>query len=120
MDLMGNVIDSAWTSSILPPRFDYDQNGDGVPESTRVSTPAELAQALMRSNQLEPCMAMNFINFALADESSGSARAPEGNHPTESCAVRGVTDQLATDKSFSGLIREISASDTLAIRTRGL
>jgi hypothetical protein len=125
-DLAGNVIDTAWTTSKLPEAFDYDQNADGVSDPVIVTSPADLAAALLRpttafpAGALEPCMAMNLINFALADESLGSARAPAPEHPTNRCAVRGVTDQLATDKSFSALIREISASDTLALRTRGL
>jgi len=64
---------------------------------------------------------MNLINFALADESQGSARAAMPDHPTNTCAVKHVVDNFApTDKSFGALIREIAASDTLAMRTRGM
>jgi hypothetical protein len=57
----------------------------------------------------------------LADESQGSARAP-GGVPTDSCAVRAVTDAFATsnDKSFTSLLAEIAASDTLLSRTPGM
>jgi hypothetical protein len=66
-------------------------------------------------------MAMNFLNYALADESQGSARASNGV-PTDSCAVRAVTDQFAAaaDKSFTSLLAEIAASDTLRVRKPGM
>jgi hypothetical protein len=123
------MIDTAWTTSMLPESFDRDTNGDGVVEQITVTSPTELAQELMRdqapygnSNPLSRCMAMNFLNFALADESQGSARASDvTQHPTNSCAVRSVTDQwVGSDRSFSALIREIAASDTLALRSRGM
>jgi hypothetical protein len=128
MDLMGNVIGTEWTTSTLPESFDRDTNGDGVFEQVSVSSPAELAAELWRdqeayggSNPLSRCMAMNFINFALADESQGSARAPQPEHPTNSCSVRSVTNEwVNSDRSFTALIREIAASDTLALRSRGL
>jgi hypothetical protein len=127
-DLEGHTIDPAWTTSRLPENFDYDTNADGTVDPISVSSPAELATALLRdypafgnSNALTRCMAMNIINFALADESQGSARAPMPDHPTTSCAVRAVTDQFVTsDKSFSALVREIAASDTLSIRSPGM
>lgn len=126
-DKKGNAIDVAWTTSKLPPAFAFDQNGDGVADPAMVSGPANLAQALLRdepawgSNALTRCMALNFINYALADESQGSARS-SGGVPTDSCAVRAVTDAFAksTDKSFSALLAEIAASDTLAHRTPGM
>lgn len=125
-DRKGNAIDMAWTTSKLPTAFAYDQNGDGVADPAVVSGPNALAQALLRdepswgSNALTRCMAMNFINYALADESQGSARA-EGV-PTDSCAVRAVTDAFAksNDKSFTSLLAEIAASETLAHRTPGM
>jgi hypothetical protein len=128
MDLEGHTIDPMWTTSRLPENFDYDTNADGTVDQISVSSPAELATALLRdypsqgnSNALTRCMAMNIINFALADESQGSARAPMPDHPTTSCAVRAVTDQFVTsDKSFSALVREIAASDTLSIRAPGM
>jgi len=126
-DKSGNAIDVAWTTSKLPQAFAFDQNGDGVADPAVVSGPANLAQALLRdepswgSNALTRCMALNFINYALADESQGSARS-SGGVPTDSCAVRAVTDAFAksTDKSFSALLAEIAASDTLAHRTPGM
>lgn len=125
-DKKGNAIDLAWTSGKLPPSFAYDQNGDGVPDPTVVTSPSQLAQALLRdepawgSNALTRCMALNFINYALADESQGSARIPGA--PTDGCAVRAVTDAFAraSDKSFTSLLAEIAASETLAHRTPGM
>jgi hypothetical protein len=126
-DPSGLPIDVAWTTSNLPPAFYYDQTGDGVADPAQVNSPVTLAEALLRdmpawgSNALTRCMAMNFINYALADESQGSARASNGI-PTDSCAVRAVTDQFAaaSDKSFTSLLVEIAASDTLRIRKPGM
>jgi hypothetical protein len=126
-DRKGNTIDQAWTTSKLPPTFAFDQNGDGVADPAVVQGPGNLAQALLRdepewgSNALTRCMALNFINYALADESQGSARAA-GGMPTNSCAVRAVTDAFASsnDKSFSSLLAEIAASETLAHRSPGM
>jgi hypothetical protein len=126
-DPSGLPIDTAWTTSTMPESFAYDQNADGVPDANEVNNPLTLAQALLRdqphwgSNALTRCMAMNFINYALADESQGSARAPT-DVPTDSCAVRAVTDQFAAaaDKSFSSLLAEIAASDTLSTRKPGM
>jgi hypothetical protein len=123
-----NPIDVAWTTSTMPESFAYDQNADGVPDPTTVNSAATLAQELLRnqpawggSNALTRCMALNFINYALADESQGSARA-SGGVPTESCAVRAVTDQFAAsaDKSFTSLLVEIAASETLRNRKPGM
>lgn len=126
MDPKGNPIDLAWTSSKLPAAFAYDQNGDGTADPALVTSPESLAQALLRteaawgSSALARCMALNFINYALADESQGSARA-SGGIPTNSCAVRAVTDAFAQapDQSFTSLLAEIAASETLAHRTPG-
>jgi hypothetical protein len=126
-DRKGNTIDQAWTTSKLPTSFAYDQNGDGTADPAIVTGPTSLAQALLRdepawgSNALTRCMALNFINYALADESQGSARA-SGGVPTDSCAVRAVTDAFArsTDKGFTSLLAEIAASETLAHRTPGM
>ena len=123
MDLEGNVINADWTTSKLPESFDYDQTvpADGIPDSVVVNSPIQLAEQLIRTGALERCMAMNFINFALADESQGSARAAMPDHPTNTCAVTNVTEKFATtDKSFAALITEIASSNTLALRTRGM
>jgi hypothetical protein len=127
MDPSGKPIDVAWTTSTMGEAFDYDQNADGVTERTQVNSPVTLAQVLLRdqpawgSNALTRCMTLNFINYALADESQGSARATNGV-PTDSCAVRAVTDQFAAvaDKSFTSLLVEIAASDTLRTRKPGM
>jgi hypothetical protein len=126
-DRKGNAIDQVWTSSTLPDSFAFDQNGDGTPDPAVVTGPANLAQALLRdepawgTNALTRCMALNFINYALADESQGSARASSGV-PTDSCAVRAVTDAFvrSSDMSFTSLLAEIAASETLAQRTAGM
>jgi len=77
---------------------------------------------LATSGALDRCMAMNFINFALSEVSRGGAnntdlaRAPQ----TGSCAVERVLDHFAaTDRSFASLMREIAASDALAVRSKG-
>jgi hypothetical protein len=123
----GLPIDAAWTTGTMPDSFAYDQTGDGVVDATKVTGPLALAQALLRdmpawgSNALTRCMALNFINYALADESQGSARA-SGEVPTDSCAVRAVTNQfaVAADKSFTSLLVEIAASETLRSRKPGM
>jgi hypothetical protein len=127
MDPTGKPIDLAWTTSTMAEAFDYDQNADGVAERTQVNSAVTLAQVLLRdqpawgSNALTRCMTLNLINYALADESQGSARATNGV-PTDSCAVRAVTDQFAAaaDKSFSSLLVEIAASETLRSRKPGM
>jgi hypothetical protein len=117
----------AWTTSKLPPSFAYDQDGDGVADPAIISGPLGLAQALLRdepawgSNALTRCMALNFLNYALVDESQGSARAV-GGKPTDSCAVRAVTNSFSSvsEKTFTSLLAEIAASDTLAHRLPGM
>jgi len=111
MDLMGNVIDATWTTVTLP-----DAAG-----GTTVTSAAETAQAILTSGALDACMAMNFMNFALGDVTQGGAGAPSPEPPPSSCAVKDVVTRFsATDRSFMSLIREIAASDTLAIRSRGI
>lgn len=112
VDLAGRPIDASWTTTALP-----NAVGGAV-----VTTAAETARALATSGALDRCMAMNFINYALTEVSRGGAnntdlsRAPQ----TGTCAVRAVLDGFAaTDHSFASLIREIAASDTLVLRSRG-
>jgi hypothetical protein len=86
-----------------------------------------LAEVMLRekpewgdSNAFTRCTAMHLINYALAELSQGSAYARNGEL-ANSCAVRAVTDRfMATDKSFSSLLVEIAASDTLRIRRPGM
>jgi hypothetical protein len=87
-----------------------------------VTSAVETARALIDSGALDRCLAMNFLNYALTEVSRGGAnntdldRAP----PTGSCAVQRVLDAFAgTDRSFAALMREIAASDTLALRSGG-
>lgn len=111
MDLAGNPIDATVTTTTLP---------DAVGGAT-VTSAAEAAQAILASGALDACMAMNFINFALADVSQGGAGAPSPAPPPSSCAVRDVVERFdATDRSFASLIREIAASETLAVRKAGM
>ena len=112
VDLDGRPIDASWTTTVLP------QSVGGA----TVTSAAETARALATNGALDRCMAMNFINYALTEVSRGGAnntdlgRAPQ----TGSCAVQGVIDNFAaTDRSFASLMREIAASTTLAIRSKG-
>jgi hypothetical protein len=111
-DLEGRPIDSEWTTTTLP------ESVGGV----TVTNARETAEALVASGALERCLAMNFINFALTEVSQGGAnnteldRAPQ----TGSCAVERVMERFAeTDRSFASLMREIAASETLAVRSGG-
>jgi hypothetical protein len=65
---------------------------------------------------------MNLTNFALSDVSQGGAGAPYPQPPPSSCAVQDVYSRFSAgaDKSFSSLIREIAASDTLVLRSQGM
>jgi hypothetical protein len=116
MDLEGRPIDATWTTMDLPESV----NG-GVP--TTVTSAVEVANALAASGAMDRCITMNFINFALTEVSKGGANNTDlgkGNQ-TASCAVQGVIDRYATtDKSFTSLMREIAASDTLTVRSKGL
>jgi hypothetical protein len=114
MDLQGRPIDVATTTTTLP---------DSVGGVT-VTSAVEMAQAVIASGALDKCMAMNLMNFALSDVSQGGAGAPYPEPPPSSCAVQDVygrfSDPTRSDKSFSALIREIAASDTLVLRTGGM
>jgi hypothetical protein len=114
MDLQGRPIDGNTTTTVLP---------DSVGGST-VMNAKEMAQAVIQSGALDRCMAMNLMNFALSDVSQGGAGAPSPQPPPSSCAVQAVYDNFnntaISDKSFSALIREIAASNTLTIRSAGL
>jgi hypothetical protein len=115
-DLEGRPIDATWTTMMLPESV----NG-GVP--TTVSSAVEVANALVASGAMDRCVAMNFINFALTEISKGGATNTDLSMggQTASCAVQGIIDSFAaTDKSFTSLMREIAASDTLNVRSKGL
>lgn len=112
-DLQSRPIDSTWTTMTLP-----DSVG-GAP----VTNVAETAQALAASGALDRCMAMNLINFALTEVSKGGANNTDLNAgpQTGSCAVQSVMDAFAgTDRSFTALLTEIAASQTLGVRSKGL
>ena len=111
-DLEGRPIDASWTTTVLPKSVG----------GAMVTSAAETGRALATSGTLDRCMAMNFINYALTEVSRGGAnntdlsRAPQ----TRSCAVQGVIDRFAaTDRSFASLMREIAASETFAVRSKG-
>jgi hypothetical protein len=111
-DLEGRPIDGSWTTTVLPASV-----GGAV-----VTSAAETAHALAASGALDRCMAMNFINYALTEVSRGGANNTDlGSAPqTGSCAVQSVIDAFAsTDRSFASLMREIAASETVAVRSKG-
>jgi len=113
MDLAGRPIDATWTTTVLP---------DSVGGAS-VTNAVEAANALVASGALDRCMAMNLINYALTEVSRGGANNTDlsAGSQTASCAVQRVIDAFATtDKTFTSLIREIAASETLAVRSRGL
>jgi hypothetical protein len=111
-DPKGLTIDKAWTTATLAPRL-----GGGT-----VSNARELAQALLDSGGLVRCMAMNIMNFALADVSQGGANVPDSRYnPTSSCAVKALVDRFkTTDQSFTSLVKEIAASETFMLRSKGM
>jgi hypothetical protein len=112
-DLENRPIDATWTTAVLP-----DAVGGAM-----VTNVAETSQALVLSKALDRCMAMNFINFALTEVTKGGANNTDltKGSQTQSCAVQGVIDAFeATDKSFTSLMREIAASQTVTARSKGL
>jgi hypothetical protein len=112
MDLAGRTIDSTWTTTTLP-----DSAGGSM-----VASAVETANALVASRALDRCMAMNFMNFALAEISKGGANNTNlsAGEQTDSCAVQNLIDSFeTTDRSFSSLMVEIAASTTLGTRSKG-
>jgi len=104
-DLSGRPIDPAVT---LPEIFD----------NREVSGPAEMAAVIAESPVFKACLAMSFMNYAFADESRGSARAPLPNQPAESCMVDEVVRAFdeSGDPSFSSLLVQIARSPALRLR----
>jgi len=112
MDLQGRTIDATWTTTTLP------ETAGG----SMVTNAVETANAVVASRALDRCMAMNFLNFALAEISKGGANNTNlgAGAQTESCAVQGVIDRFeTTDRSFTSLMVEIAASTTLGSRSKG-
>jgi hypothetical protein len=73
----------------------------------QVKTAVEFAQAVTSNGVFASCVARNLMKFALAD----------GNVERGDCAVKAVTQKfLAGDKTFASMLREIAASQTLAVR----
>jgi hypothetical protein len=89
-----------------------------VYENQMVSGPAEMSAVIANSRVYRACMAMNFMNYALADEFQGSARAIPPNQPTASCHVDEVVRAFdaSGDRSFSNLLVEIARSRLLRMR----
>lgn len=111
-DLEGRPIDEQWTAVRLP-----ESVGGAL-----VTSAAQAAAELAGSGAFERCMAMNFINYALAEVSRGGAHNPDSSKgpQTQSCAVQAVIKQFAdTERSFSSLLIEIAASETLSVRGGG-
>ncbi len=112
LDLEGRPIDAAWTTTTLPASVG----------GAMVTGAAEAARALAGSGALDRCLAMNFINYALAEISRGGANNldPAQGSQTSSCAVQSVIEEFeTTDRSFESLMREIAASDALVLRSKG-
>ena len=105
VDAQGRPIDPVVT---LPEAF-----GDRT-----VSGPAEMAAVIAESDVFKACVAMNYMNYAFADESQGSARAPAPDQPATSCAVQDVVRAFdeAGDPSFSGLLVQVARSRALRVR----
>jgi hypothetical protein len=74
----------------------------------------QVAQSIADTGAFAKCMGRNLINYALADNSAGSAEI-------NSCSTRAVADAYAgaTDATFSGLVRAVAASTTFANRSKG-
>jgi hypothetical protein len=86
-----------------------------------VSGPAEMAAVIAESQVFKACVAMNYMNYAFADESQGSARAPAPDQPATSCVVEDVVRAFdeAGDPSFAGLLVQILRSRALRVRQGG-
>jgi hypothetical protein len=86
--------------------------------SPHVSSPAEMAAVFADSRAFRACMAMQYMVYALSDESNGSARAPYPDQPATSCPVDDVVRAFdeSGDPSFSNLIVQIARSRALRLR----
>ena len=104
-DPEGRPIDPAVT---LPETF----------ENQPVESPAEMSAVIANARVYRACMAMNYMNYALSDESQGSARAISPNQPAASCHVDEVVRafEASGDPSFSNLLVEIARSRLLRLR----
>jgi len=93
-DDQGRPIDS---SATLPADVGGGQTTNAV----------DFAQRVTANGVFASCVARNLMKFALAD----------GNVERGDCAVQAVTQRtLAADKTFATMLREIAASQTLAMR----
>jgi hypothetical protein len=83
-----------------------------------VSGPAQMAAVIAESQVFKACIAMNYMNFAFADESHGSARATAPDQPATSCVVEDVVRAFdeAGDPSFWALLVQIVRSRALRMR----
>jgi hypothetical protein len=111
-DLEGRRIDATWTTTTLPESVG----------GTLVTNAVETAEAIVASGALDRCLAMNFINFALSEVSKGGANNTDLGRAPQSggCAVQAVIDRFReTDRTFTSLVLEIAASETLSFRSKG-
>jgi hypothetical protein len=90
-------------------------------ENQMVSGPAEMSAVIANSRVYRACLAMNYMNYALSDESQGSARATSPEQPAASCHVDEVVRAFdaSGDRSFSNLLVEITRSRLLRLRQGG-
>lgn len=81
-------------------------------DGTAVADAPELGRYLDETGTFARCMAMHFLNYALADgRASVSA---------QSCAVEKLVEGFdRSDKTFSDLIREVASSRALRVRAAG-
>jgi len=98
---------------------EQDERGRPIDASTSLPASAggadvrdavELAQIVADNGSFAACMTRNVMKYALA----------QGNVDLNDCAVRRATERvLASDRSFSSLIREIATSKTFLVRASG-
>jgi hypothetical protein len=85
--------------------------------SLTVTTPVEMANALVATGAFATCFTTKLLAFALAEvpPTAGTSLGTSG------CATGAVTTRYATTgKTFSDLAREIAASTTLSTRAAGV
>lgn len=85
--------------------------------SVTVTTPVEMANALVASGAFATCFTTKLLAFALAEvpPTAGTSLSTSG------CATGAITTRYAgTGKTFTDLAREIAASSTLSTRSAGV
>jgi hypothetical protein len=86
-----------------------------------VSSPAEMAAVIASSDRFKACMALRFMEFALADVSQGGPNAPAPAEPASGCVIADVVRSLEArgERSFGALVVEIARSPALRVRSGG-